>query len=310
LFKYALSCDAPTRSPEREGNRTLDQLEQRLRFLFQGLFMRSSLLSVSLALLLAGGAMPAPLLAPSMAIAAIEQRETQHIATVKVAIEAVESGGLQALEAHVPSLQRVLDEAPPSYPNIELKDGVVQIRAIDMTDFLVLSLAAGQAHRGRTAIMAFNTYPTAAFLLGSIAVAQARPEEALTALNRGLALQPEHDLLVSEKIVATTQLGRHEEAFKLVDQHLQSARIALSPRRALFLRHKGYALIELKRLDEAEASYKAALKLEPNHRGSKNQLAYIKELRKGVNIRGRALLDAGQARDGFGAPPTEQQPSP
>ncbi|QDE39486.1 hypothetical protein FIV34_09865 [Luteibacter pinisoli] len=45
------------------------------------------------------------------------------------------------------------------------------------------------------------------------------------------------------------------------------------------LRGQGYDLVELKRLDEAEAAYKACLALMPNEPKSLGELNYIKELR-------------------------------
>lgn len=46
---------------------------------------------------------------------------------------------------------------------------------------------------------------------------------------------------------------------------------------ALYL--KGYALVELRRWDEAEARYRQALALDPNDAKAKNELVYIAEQR-------------------------------
>ncbi len=49
---------------------------------------------------------------------------------------------------------------------------------------------------------------------------------------------------------------------------------------AAALRGIGYALVELKRLDEAERAYQDSLKIEPNNPIAQNELAYIRELQK------------------------------
>ena len=46
------------------------------------------------------------------------------------------------------------------------------------------------------------------------------------------------------------------------------------------LRGQGYALVEMMRLDEAEAAYRACLKLKPDEPKSLGELGYIEELRK------------------------------
>lgn len=47
------------------------------------------------------------------------------------------------------------------------------------------------------------------------------------------------------------------------------------------LRGRGYILVELKRLDEAEASFNDSLKVEPKNPIAVNELRYIAELRRG-----------------------------
>ena len=51
------------------------------------------------------------------------------------------------------------------------------------------------------------------------------------------------------------------------------------PHLAVALRGKGFALIELQRLDEAEVAFKSSLEIDPNNKLALNELGYIKRLR-------------------------------
>ncbi|MEO6968201.1 MAG: tetratricopeptide repeat protein [Rhodanobacteraceae bacterium] len=46
------------------------------------------------------------------------------------------------------------------------------------------------------------------------------------------------------------------------------------------LRGEGFALTDMHKLDEAEAKYQEALKIDPNDQKSKNELEYIREVRE------------------------------
>ena len=87
--------------------------------------------------------------------------------------------------------------------------------------------------------------------------------------------------MLTEKTTALEALGRAADALDAVqrweatepedERHRDRARV---------LRAKGYALVELRRLDEAEAAYRASLMLEP-HKGAANELAFIDQQRQG-----------------------------
>jgi Flp pilus assembly protein TadD len=80
---------------------------------------------------------------------------------------------------------------------------------------------------------------------------------------------------------AFNQLRRFREA---LDSHMRAEALAgkypsQRPHLSLALRGKGFALIELQRLDEAEVAFKSSLEIEPNNKLALNELGYIKRLR-------------------------------
>lgn len=189
------------------------------------------------------------------------------------------------------TLREVLDRAPASYPLVEPRNGHIIVRGVGAEEIAALSLVAGLQAAGadkaekKTVYVdaAFNVYPTAALMLGSDAVTRRRPEEAIAWLDKGLALQPDNLYLVTEKGAALAMLNRPADALALYDATLALGDRTFDPKsKARLRRARGWALIELGRLDEAEADYKQSLVLEPDHGGALRELKYIADKRAGV----------------------------
>jgi tetratricopeptide (TPR) repeat protein len=212
---------------------------------------------------------------------------------VKAAMEASGKGGLKALGRHVRKVEAVLDRAPASFPMQENRDGLIILRADEghdaMAQTLISLLGAGPQGKEAAVVREYNTYPMAALIVASHAIERKRPAAALTALDKGLAMQPDNPMLVSEKAAALYQLKRAPEALALLDEWLAPDRKVARSYKARMLRAKGYGLIETDRLNEAEAAYQAALEVEPGHALAKNQLQYIAELRTGGQRRTPAM---------------------
>jgi tetratricopeptide (TPR) repeat protein len=212
---------------------------------------------------------------------AASRQETADAKAVQAAIAAYSQQGFQGLEKHLPALRKVLERAPSTYPKGEERDGVLILRGDGTIGVGLVGEGTSGDGRKLPVRTEFNTYPMAALMLATYAVEKRRPTEALPALDRGLALQPEHAMLVSEKAMALGLLERRQEAVDIVERWLRETPKGDPADRARMLRSKGFNLIELKRLDEAEAAFRDSLKLEPNHALARNELEYIRRLRAG-----------------------------
>lgn len=86
---------------------------------------------------------------------------------------------------------------------------------------------------------------------------------------------------LTERGYILNQQSKPEEAMAAYKRALELATRYPSQQRfqALSLRGLGFALIELKRLDEAEATFQESLKVDPNNRLALDELAYIRQLR-------------------------------
>lgn len=241
--------------------------------------------------LLSSAALPAQGLAQA-APPALDQKAfaKQEAKDRKVVEKALRATSFAELEPMVPDLQKVIANAPAHWPVVDRQPGVTTIRVNDAATSLAVLVAVAAAADGQPAkaqnkaVAAFNTYGTAAFLLGTLAVEHRQPEEALVWLDRGLAFQPDNLLLVTEKGSALILRHRFAEALAFYDalppMDLLDT-LANPDGEARVQRSRGFCLTELNRLDEAEAAYLKSLELEPDHGGAKAELAYIRKLKAG-----------------------------
>jgi tetratricopeptide (TPR) repeat protein len=217
----------------------------------------------------------------------VSERQAADEAVVKAAGASVKAGGLLALREQLPALRKVLDGAPKKFPRVEQRGGEMIVRGETPDEAMVLTVMASVTGAGAsksgsfTTRQEYDTYPEAALLLASYANETKQPAEAIRWLDRGLALQPDNAFLTAEKASALEFLHRPADALGLLDGWLKTNAMASNPLKALILRDRGFALVELQRLDEAEAAYRDSLKAEPTHLGAQHELTYIAGLKAG-----------------------------
>jgi tetratricopeptide (TPR) repeat protein len=157
---------------------------------------------------------------------------------------------------------------------------------------------------GKKAVAVNNPYPPISLYIGSYYNEIGRFEDALRALDRGLALYSTHGVefgmhqpgLVSERAIALARLNRLPEALTAYEDGLKLAGID-DGGRARMHRGRGYVLTEMGRLDEAEAAYRESLKLEPDNKIAKGELDYIARLRAGGSTVPGSVIAPGVTQD-------------
>lgn len=203
------------------------------------------------------------------------------------AVARLKAGGIRAIEPQVPELENALTQAPAaiakarSEPNrVWLVDGLPETMAGALT---------GAANAGGTPPSVLESpYPLISMILGSYYVEMRRPNDALRVLEAGLALPPAVPgvprsmvpALSVERANALGLTGRWQDALVAWERALKLPELS-DPVKARILRGRGVALIELKRLNEAEQTFRSALALEPGNANAQNELAYIAALRAG-----------------------------
>jgi tetratricopeptide (TPR) repeat protein len=228
-----------------------------------------------------------------------EQTAQTDVETVQRAMGlVVPPQGVKAIAPLLPDLRAVLDRAPASYPKVEVQGERAIVRTFDATEGVSLSLAlrAGKHPSGAkpTSIsIEFPVYLGAALLLASYANETGDHAAAIAYLDRGLALQPNEAILTSEKAAALAGLKRYAEELDMLDGWFYANVFAPAGQQARLHRARGFALIELKRLEEAEQAYRRSLDLAPDHPGAQQQLVYIQHLRSRGS--GAVITTSGQA---------------
>jgi tetratricopeptide (TPR) repeat protein len=200
----------------------------------------------------------------------------------------VQAQGIVAVKPHVAAMEAALKAAPALFAEPVTDGGTTFVLADGQTEtFAALAGAAGQG--GGDVAAVFNPYPRLALYLGVHYVEVGRHDEAIRVLDAGLELSPIPDdllgdtvpELLSERGVALGRLKQWDEALASYDKGLGIAQMEDSMRAALH-RGRGFVLIELNRLDEAEAEYKTSLELAPGNEIAMGELAYIEKLRAGM----------------------------
>jgi tetratricopeptide (TPR) repeat protein len=129
--------------------------------------------------------------------------------------------------------------------------------------------------------------------MGFLCVKRRQFDQAIEFLDKGMRLEPTKPKFKLEKARALVHSGRREETFALVNElgpHVISSDLAFAQR------GRGFVLIELGQLDEAENAFKASLELEPQSEAAWGELQYIAHLREGGAIAPAGMVST-TARD-------------
>ena len=178
-------------------------------------------------------------------------------------------------------LKEFVSDMPPNWkPATESADSI-EIAFWDMTEFL--SYVAHQETSGIEKRVEWVTpsYSKAFYLLAFMAVEREDWSNAIKYIERGLTLESDHPSLLCEKAMILSRMSRNEEAYGLFVKVVDIRPWAPPGCRARALRGAAVALIDLKRLDEAEEMLKKSLELEPENEVAKKELSYIEHLRSG-----------------------------
>jgi tetratricopeptide (TPR) repeat protein len=124
------------------------------------------------------------------------------------------------------------------------------------------------------------SYSKAYYLLAVIGVETGDAESAVNNMARAIEVQPYHPLVMHEAALILQRMGGAAQALEVLDHVDRVPAWLMTPeRRALLWRTRGVTLVELGRLDEAEAALRASLDPEPNSAIARRELDYIAELR-------------------------------
>jgi tetratricopeptide (TPR) repeat protein len=231
-----------------------------------------------------------PPAAPPQRMEPHDPNEQADLATVAAAGKALVTSGAGALTAFAPDLKRVLSHMPSPYSKSETHGDVIEYHAENAGDFLVFSAAAQKAGASEI-VWTPQPYSEAAFLLGFYYDDLGDFDDAIAALNAGLIAEPNNAAILGERGAAFNGAKRFEEGLASYAAGLKAE--GLDDRtRARLLRGEGFALTELRRLDEAEQAYQTSLSLDPGNALAQNELKYIAGLKAGAKATPGSIIKA------------------
>jgi len=167
-----------------------------------------------------------------------------------------EDHGILVIKDHETALLKVVADMPNPFVRQSASGGELLYRADSMRGCIAFAASQPRPAQGSSGhfVCRGNPYPTAAFYLGSYYNEIRQPEQALAVLDLGLVAGPNSPILIAERDAALASLQRWDDELAGSARGLAIAN--LSPKdHALMLRNRGYALTELKRLDEAQQAY-------------------------------------------------------
>ena len=180
-------------------------------------------------------------------------------------------------------LLEVIANTPSDYENVtEDPDGSLVIRFWNHETFLHFCRWASAHSLGRSVRWELNAYPLAHFVLGFHCVNAGQLDRAVDLLGRGLMLEPTNPLFPIELAHVLGRLGDWENALRLLEPIREVGPFVNPLALARTRRARAAAYVELGRLDDAEAAYRASLEAEPDNPIALRELKYIAALRAGM----------------------------
>jgi tetratricopeptide (TPR) repeat protein len=172
-----------------------------------------------------------------------------------------------------------VDQMPNGWQSISKDGDRVVLAAWDLGEFLGFSKDSDPLS-GPGVVWVAPSYSKAHYLLAVIGVETGDVQGAVHHIVRAIELQPDHPLVIHEAAIILRGIWGPAKALAVVEKVDRVPAWLMTPaRRALLERSRGVTLVELGRLDEAEAALRAALELEPDSAVARRELDYIAELR-------------------------------
>ncbi len=196
---------------------------------------------------------------------------------------------IKAIAPYVPDLEKALARAKHAYDLAKHGSGDNSYQLIEggwvwVTPIEQSTGVATPSKSSHKIVPASNPYPMTSVVLASYYNAVGRPRDALRVIGMGLALPDINESLnrlslVVERGDALTALKLWREALASYSEDPRSPNVDVVAEAKMYL-GRGNVLIKLKRLDDAEASFKRSLELDPDNERALEELAYIAKLNR------------------------------
>lgn len=226
--------------------------------------------------------------------------ESSDADLVDQAIDALTDGDLARARS---LLLTVIANTPDDYAFSYQRDGELCVEFWTLSDFLHYATWGGDERDTQQVNWLPNAYPRALYYMGFLCVKLQRYDTALAYLQRGMTLEPHNPKFLFESAQALFRMGRMNEALELYERVTEPGPFVSPADLATGLRGRGLILIERGELGTAEALFIKSLQLDPGSEVAKNELDYIKHLRRGGDVTPTAIVETRGGMQSVEEPP-------
>jgi len=199
---------------------------------------------------------------------------------VDAAVRALGGGDFKRAES---LLRDVISRAPSTYEYATEQPGGVFMRFWDQQEFVHYTNWLQQnfqpLYRNRSIFWIPSAYPRAYYYMGFLKIKTQHYHDALVYLEEGYRLEPNAKFRL-EMAQALIMLGRHQEALAIYDEVEEPGPFSGLREQSAALRGRGFVLIELGDINQAEETFRESLKLDPESKVALSELEYIAQLRE------------------------------
>lgn len=204
--------------------------------------------------------------------------ELQDAKVVDRAIDNIVAGRFDRAEK---LLGKVIQNTPSNYEFQREHENILYIKFWDVDEFVHYVTWQHAQGQDRSVTWLPSAYPRAFYHLAFVKVHNGDYERAIDLLEDGQTIEPTNPKFVHEKSQALIRLGRYNQALHLLSNFGPIGPFVSGHDMARAFRTRGFALIELQLLDDAELAFNESLEFDPGSEVAHNELDYIKHLRAG-----------------------------
>ena len=207
------------------------------------------------------------------------QTDTEQVDAERVS-EALNKLQKRSIKDAETILRDICSRCPAEYQSEFVIGATRYVKLWDEMQFMAYVASLDKENK-ETVVWRLSVYPRACYYLAFVLVEKQDFAGAMTWLNKGRVMEPHNPKFFIGLGVAHAHMKQHQKSYESYRQAHDLVGTS-GHDRAVALRGMGVQLIDLRRLDAAEACLRVSLQLDSDNANAQQELAYIARLRPGA----------------------------